>query len=113
MGWAEHVDGIGEMYHAESKQCATPLLCFFVFFYEQSQTEGWKCLNRLNYSSFCFTICFFSLKEGAREHCRLQLFCSLRLLRFLFVRVGVCGLFYAFNFMFWKTLSRALSTLEV
>lgn len=70
------------------------VLFFFCFFYEQSQTEGWKCLNRLNYSSFCFTICFFSLKEGAREHCRLQLFCSLRLLRFLFVRVGVCGLFY-------------------
>lgn len=36
-GWAECVNGIGEMNRAESKQCAS---FFFFFFYEQSQCEG-------------------------------------------------------------------------
>lgn len=62
MSWAEHVDGIHKMYHAESKQCATPLL--LLFFYEQSQTEGLEvCLNRLNYSN-TFLVSLFPLRRA-------------------------------------------------
>lgn len=53
---------------------------------------------------------FYFLKEVALQ-VAIVLYPAAFALRCFFFAYGVCGLFYVLNFMFWKTLSRALSTL--
>lgn len=71
------------------------------------------CLNRLNETTqinLCFTIFFFSSERGCTG--ALQVAIVPATLR-CFCAYGGLWFILCVYFMFWKTLSRALSSLEV